>query len=245
MTYSALAPIYDRVMSHVRYTEWLTLIRKIIGRYAQSPRPTIFEIGAGTGVLGTLLKRSGYTYSGSDLSYDMCHVARSRGLTNFCADGRALPIRKTFDMVLFLYDGINYLESEKDYRQLFKSAGTLLKTGGLFLFDITTLANSRRYFADFYDSEDLGDSHYSRRSYFDESCGIQHNDFSIFHHDSSDPGKFVEFEEHHRQWVHGTGTIRGWIPTNLFTVVGIWNGYTFKPCTMQSTRIHFLLQKLS
>ncbi len=241
MVYSALAPIYDRVMSHVEYGEWVELIRRIIERYARRPTSAVFEIGGGTGVLGERLRARGFDYVGSDLSYAMCREASGRIPRCVCADGRMLPVKGCFDFVLFLYDGINYLGSRADYDALFSEVHRVLAPQGLFLFDITTEANSRRYFSDFYDCEDFGESAYIRHSYYDEDAGLQHNDFAVFHRqDGTD--LFKRFDEHHVQRVLPSTTIQAWIPRDLFEIVGIWDGYGFRRGSRSSDRIHFLLR---
>ncbi|MBD3243175.1 MAG: methyltransferase domain-containing protein [Chitinivibrionales bacterium] len=241
MVYSALAPIYDRVMSHVEYGEWVQLIRRVIDRHARLPTSSIFEIGAGTGVLGERLRTEGYEYIGSDLSYAMCREGRRRIPRYLCADGRALPLKQRFDLVLFLYDGINYLGSRADYDTLFRQVHGVLRSEGLFLFDVTTEANSRRYFSDFYDCEDFGDSAYIRHSYYDEIAGIQHNEFAVFHREPG-TGLFRRSDEHHAQRVLPSTTIQAWVPEELFDIVGIWDGYGFRRHSRSSERIHFLLR---
>ena len=126
MSYALIAPIYDVVMQHVDYGLWLDLIRKVRARYFPDAGIRIFEIGAGTGALGAKLSEEGFAYTGSDLDFHMAREALSKGLMPFCADARALPLRGPFDMVIFLYDGINYLVNLDEYRKLFSEAYKIL-----------------------------------------------------------------------------------------------------------------------
>ncbi len=41
----------------------------------------------------------------------MSQEAVKKNIPYFCADARLLPVKKQFDVVLFLYDGINYLQT--------------------------------------------------------------------------------------------------------------------------------------
>lgn len=230
-------------MSHVEYGEWVQLIRRTIDRHARRRVSSVFEIGAGTGILGERLRAEGFEYIGSDLSFAMCREAHRRSRGCVCADGRALPLKRRFDLVLFLYDGINYLGARADYDALFREVRRVLEPQGLFLFDITTDANSRRYFSDFYDCEDFGDSAYIRHSYYDEVAGIQHNEFAVFHREDG-TDLFKRFDEHHVQRVLPSTTIQAWVPEDLFEIVGIWDGYGFRRGTRSSERIHFLLRAL-
>ncbi|MGA2506731.1 MAG: class I SAM-dependent methyltransferase, partial [Chitinispirillaceae bacterium] len=146
MVYDALAPIYDRIMSHVDYDEWVRLIERVSGKFLEVQRPSIFELGGGSGVLAELLMRRGFRYFGSDRSFSMCRLAHLRHAPFTCADALAIPLKKPFDLVVFLYDGINYLQTLEDYALLFSEAARCLLPGGLFLFDITTEANSLNHF---------------------------------------------------------------------------------------------------
>ena len=58
MKYNALAPVYDKVMRHVNYDDWVKLIKKINSTYFLDTIPRIFEIGGGTGTLGKKLRKS-------------------------------------------------------------------------------------------------------------------------------------------------------------------------------------------
>lgn len=242
MVYSALAAIYDRVMAHVEYADWVELIQRIVDRYAVTPKPSVYEIGGGTGVLAELLACAGYDHVGSDLSLSMCRRAVRRGQSFVCTDGRSLPVKTTFDLVLFLYDGINYLGSRPDYDMLFREVHRCLEPNGLFLFDITTEANSRRYFSNFVDSQDLGNAAYIRHSYYDEISRLQHNDFVVFLRDPEDQESWRRFDEHHVQRVLPAATINGWIPDDLFEVIGIFDGFSLRRYGRNSERIHFLLR---
>jgi len=246
MQYEALAPIYDRMMSHVEYDEWVELLARVIDRYGGGIRdPKILEIGAGTGVVGALLKEKGYRYTASDLSVAMCGEARRRRKLPVCAaDARHLPFSQRFDMALFLYDGINYMITLDEYRKLFASVYEALLPGGLFLFDITTQENSLRHFTRYIDFEDYGDISYVRNSYYDEARSIQHNDFTIYRLSKSHPPYYEKSAETHIQKVFSVPEIERAVPLKRFEVLGIWDGFMFRKYSGKSIRVHFLLRRL-
>jgi len=231
-------------MAHVQYEEWFGLVLRVIKRYGSTPLPRILELGGGTGVLARMLSQEGFRCQSSDLSFDMCRVARSRRLDSVvCANGLALPFKPTFEMVLFLYDGINYLMTQQEFSGLFEEVDSVLQPGGLFLFDVTTAANSLRYFSDYADYEDLGDYYYSRHSYFESDARIQHNYFTIFRQEPREPTLFRKFTEHHMQRVFAPEMLRRFIPSERFELIGIWDNFSFRRYTSGSERIHFLLRK--
>jgi SAM-dependent methyltransferase len=245
MVYDALAPIYDRIMSHVEYDAWVELIGRVTEKFLDGKKPSIFEVGGGTGMLASRLLREGYRYFGSDRSFSMCQRAKAaNAATPFaCADAKALPIRAPFDLLLFLYDGINYLHTLEEYGTLFSEAAHSLKPGGLFLFDITTEANSLLHFKSYLDFEDWGDYAYVRRSYYNKEKFQQHNDFTIFRRVGGDPAHYVKETELHCQKVLSASVIARAVPGALFIIEGIWDGFSFKNWRPHSERIHFLLRK--
>lgn len=243
MVYDAIAPIYDRIMNHVEYEEWVGLIERVIDKFLDTAAPEILEIGGGTGVLGRMLCDRGYSYTGSDRSFAMCCRAAGRNVPVIAADALRLPLKKRFDLVLFLYDGINYLRSLEDYAALFSGLHGILAPGGLFLFDITTEANSLRHFRSYLEFEDWGDYAYVRRSYYRKDLMEQHNDFTIFRQVADDPVRYHKIIEHHTQIVFGAGTIAKKAPPSRFSIEGIWDGYSFKNYRPHSERVHFLLKK--
>lgn len=243
--YSSLAQLYDRVMAHVEYGEWKSLIEAVIKRFCFNSNPCLLELGGGTGTLGQKLKSSGFSYIGCDLAFPMCIQARKKALTYFCCDATEVCLKKKFDIAFFLYDGINYLISESDYSRLLKRVYELLKIEGLFLFDITTETNSLKHFYNYLDFEDFGEYSYVRHSYYKPSIKKQFNDFTIFALDKSHPNSslYKKHYERHVQKIFSVNELKSLIPSDLFDIVGIWDGFTFKNSSSRSKRIHFLLRK--
>ena len=243
MMYTALAPLYDRIMSHVNYTRWLELIQKIIARYYAHINPSILEIGGGTGTLAAMLLKKGFMYCGSDYSFAMCRQARKKGVPFFCADAKKIPVKTCFSLIIFLYDGINYLHSLDEYRRLFNEVYPRLYRDGYFLFDITTEANSKNNFLDMTDAEDFGELSYLRHSYYDRKTKIQYNDFTIYTKSSKTGALYERYSEIHDQKIFSVDEIVSVIPTDLFSVAGIWDDFSLQKYTAGSERVHYLLQK--
>jgi len=239
--YEALAQIYDKAMAYVPYDLWFDLILKICGQNAIEKGAKILEIGGGTGTLGKKLADNGFSYLGSDISFEMTRVAKSKELDFVCADCRNLPFNTQFDLLLFLFDGINYIFEENGFTQTFEEAHRVLNKGGLFLFDITTQTNSKTNFSHYREALTGENFTYIRESYYDDKDCIQHNDFEIFL--KRPDGYYGRFRELHRQKVRKAEEIAAIIPKNLFETIGIWGNYEQKKYTQKSERVHFLLRK--
>ena len=247
MSYDIIAPFYDTVMKHVDYTEWYDLIVRIIRKFRIASPVSLLEIGAGTGTLGSMINENDdlFDYYGSDLCFNMALQAHKKNVALFCADGCRLPVKKQFDLVIFLYDGINYLASIDDYGRLFDSVARSLKCGGLFLFDITTRENSFSNFFDIFDYQEIRGTSIIRHSYYQPKKNIQKNDFLFFSPVDSREHLFFRQFETHSQKVFNPEQIRCSIPDEVFSCQGIWDGFSMKPSISTSERIHFLLKKIS
>lgn len=244
MRYQALAPVYDRLMNHVGYDDWTVLIRKIFKKYCLVKNPSVLEIGGGTAMLAQDLTKTDIDYTGSDYSFDMCREAAKKSFSFFCCDCRNLAVKKKFDLVLFLYDGINYLQTLQDYSQLFNEVYSCLNDNGLFLFDITTETNSIKHFYDYLDFEDYEDISLIRHSYYDDSCSNQYNEFTIFSKIDPNANTFRKFNEIHIQKVFPVKSIEETIPVSKFKIIGIWDDFSFRKYSIKSERIHFLIRKI-
>jgi SAM-dependent methyltransferase len=62
------------------------------------------------------------------------------------ADARDLPLLGEFDLVTCIGDALNYLLSEEELGKAFEGVARNLRPGGLFAFDLNTLACYRTYF---------------------------------------------------------------------------------------------------
>lgn len=242
VVYDALAPIYDRIMSHVDYEEWARLIERVVEKFLKVQNPSIFELGGGTGVLSSLLLNRGFRYVGSDRSFSMCSHARRRA-PFVCADALAIPCKKRFDLICFLYDGINYLQTLEEYSLLFSEAARCLSPGSFFLFDVTTETNSLNHFRNYLEYEDWGDYAYFRRSYYSKERIEQRNDITIYRQVARDSRLYEKKIERHCQKVFSADDIARAVPAAFFTIEGIWDGFSFLRNNSRSERIHFLLKR--
>lgn len=240
--YESLAKIYDYIMLGVEYNLWFDLITDLCLENNFVRNAKILEIGGGTGVLGGKLSDYGFEYFGSDLSFGMAKAAKDKGLNFVCADCQHLPFIGSFDMAIFLFDGINYLFEAKQFTRTFEQVHSVLKDGGLFLFDITTQTNSTNNFLNYRESYAGENYAYIRESYYDTENFIQHNDFEIFVKEKGKKG-YQRYCERHIQKVHPVRNIIDSIPLDLFEVEGIWGNFDRRKWSMKSERVHFLLRK--
>jgi SAM-dependent methyltransferase len=106
----------------------------------------LLDLACGTGGSFVAMLERGYAVTACDVSAAMVAVARdkARGRAGvLVADVRALPELGEFDLVWCLGDALNYLQTEAELTAAFAGVRTNLAPGGVFVFDLNTLATFR------------------------------------------------------------------------------------------------------
>ncbi len=146
--YQAFSRIYDRIMAHVGYEQWADYVEQILDRFGHRPRD-LLDLACGTGASSLPFARRGYRVTGVDLSADMLARAREKARTAGLpvvfhhGDMRRLeevfrPPRPGFDLVICLYDSLNYVLEPAELARVFAGVRSLLRPRGLFIFDVNT-----------------------------------------------------------------------------------------------------------
>ena len=148
--YESLAPFYDEFTASYDHERWLANIESLALALGLTGR-RLLDVGCGTGKSFVPMVRRGYEVTACDLSPAMAEVARGRAgceaVDVVTADMRDLPELGLFDLATCLDDGLNYLLSAEDLTKTFAGVERNLREGGLFVFDLNSLATYRREFA--------------------------------------------------------------------------------------------------
>ena len=148
--YESLAPFYDEFTTSYDHERWLANIESLALELGLTGR-RLLDVGCGTGKSFEPMLRRGYEVTACDLSPAMVEVARGRpgceAVDVVTADMRDLPDLGVFDLATCLDDGLNYLLSAEDLAAAFAGVERNLRGGGLFVFDLNSLATYRREFA--------------------------------------------------------------------------------------------------
>ena len=238
--YTTLAAHYDAVMAHVDYPDWAQHYRRLWRLVRNRPPRRVLELAAGTGRLAAHGPfRNAFTVH-TDLAPEMLRLAHVPHRA--ACDARVLPFAAArFDAVLMAYDSLNYLTRPGDLESCFAEVRRVLEPGGLFLFDVTTAACSRRWFADTVDVMDTPAGTAIRHSRYDAETRTQLNLFTFF--TEGPDGRFDRAEEVHRQRIWPAAFLKKTARAAGFTVHACLAEFTLEPGGDRADRLHFVLQK--
>ncbi len=140
-SYSALGAWFEYLNADCDYSTWSQyLLNKLknAGNFS-----TGLDVGCGNGYFTRALNRAGYTVAGVDVSAQMLTVAREKAAKEgikcefLLGDITKLKVCGKVDFCTAVNDCINYVPPEK-LQKAFSKVYSALKSGGVFLFDISS-----------------------------------------------------------------------------------------------------------
>jgi SAM-dependent methyltransferase len=153
--YELTAEHYDEFTAHHDYELWLgNLVPALEKLGLHGDR--LLDLACGTGKSFLPLLERGWNVVAVDVSPAMLARARAKAPPQtplYALDMRALPKLGEFDLVWCLDDALNYLLSQGDLERALKGVARNLAVDGLALFDLSTLATYRTFFAERHEVE--------------------------------------------------------------------------------------------
>jgi ubiquinone/menaquinone biosynthesis C-methylase UbiE len=143
-SYSYLAEYYDMLMDDVDYEGWCSFIEEISSTYELHPH-NILDTACGTGNITIPMSHKGYNLWGVDISEEMLTIAENKARNKklnikFVKQNMTdLELNKSFDTVLCMCDGVNYIVEEEALFKYFNIVYNMLNRKGLFIFDISSI----------------------------------------------------------------------------------------------------------
>ena len=171
---------------------------------------TWLDLCCGTGSLLAPVCDAGYEAVGVDISRHQLKYARRNApaATLERADVRTLKLGRRFDVVTCLFDSLNYLTEPADLLRALRVARRHLARGGVFMFDINTLAGIRAHWRQAFIYRDPGRVLINDTS-FDADEGLGHCRITGFVRQGR---LYRKFEEHHVE--------RGYTPDETDALLG-------------------------
>ena len=258
--YSRVAEFYDHLMGHVNYRRWADYVIALFD-HATSPqimppssfaikRPhekvaTVLELACGTGKVLVELSRSGFEVYGLELSPEMARYAARRlrhagfRANVWCGDMQHVATGVQMDAVICLYDSMNYCRHPHEVTRVFASMASVVRPGGLFIFDVCTRWNCWKNFRNYVEKDSFQYFSYHRHSYFHPIGNLQYNEFLIV--DERNPGPTLR--EKHVQRIYSLKEVRKLALHDLWEEVTCLSGMSQRPGSERAERVHFVFRR--
>jgi len=219
--YSLFAKYYDEYMAHVEYDKWVDFI---LGSYTRSYKKspdTILELACGTGnIASRLVRRGSKKVDATDISDAMIYIAKAKPFpANYQKADMLTPINNNYDLIILLFDSLNYLLNTKDISILLKNISESLSSKGLFIFDISTIRNCQENFDGFINIEDEERGFVIHESEFDHSKLMQTNNITFF---VPEGDLYKRYDENHHQKIYRVTTLVELIEVSALKMKGIY-----------------------
>ncbi|MHB1001262.1 MAG: class I SAM-dependent DNA methyltransferase [Armatimonadota bacterium] len=242
--FDEIAFLYDELMESVPYQEWINYLDRILDTFNTKPH-NILDLCCGTGRVSMLLADQGYHMSGVDISSGMIELARKKSkskkynITFEVQDASCLKLPERFDLVISLFDSLNYILDINDLQRCFYRVADHLEPGGLFIFDMNT---ELAFLEGLFDQRSTGSrSHvlYNWKGSYDQDARLCAIDMDFTY--KSDADRHVHIV--HYQRAYDIADIVGMLGASGLEVLAVYDAYTFRRAGAKSDRAFFVARK--
>jgi ubiquinone/menaquinone biosynthesis C-methylase UbiE len=247
--YTHLAAIYDDVMREIDYEDWADFIDSVIMKHNEDAT-TLLELACGTGSLALSLDELDcYDIMATDYSEQMLEVARQKaemrnsGIEWRQTDFTNILIDEKFDVVIMLFDSLNYMKDSDSIRNVFEQVKKVLNPDGFFVFDFTTPQHSTKH-AELMNDSGLTAENYRfvRISRYLETEGMHYNEFTIEKLSDDKQTVLERKKEVHVQKTYHFSEIKKIVEEAGMEILGAYDGFDLVDATDQSDRITMVIQ---
>lgn len=234
-SYTTFSQLYDSVMDNYDYDR---VFQWVISFLPDDKKSEILEMAMGTGRLAEKLDDSAEV-TGFDQSADMLALAeerlRGRSVSLFQMDLRTFALHRTFDSILCLCDGMNYLGDEDELLACFRRVREHLKEGGLFLFDMNTHARFLNY-GDFTEMREEDDFTLIWENHYEHPV----NEYCITMFIRDHEGKYDRYQEIHEERAFSRETVERLLNEADLRLIDVYDGYTKKKAHDETERMCYV-----
>ncbi len=244
--FTHLASFYDLFMEHVDYERWAGYVESILRRYGVRGRK-ILGLACGTGSLALILSGRGYKVVGVDTSWEMVKEGRRKaqeggGKVEFIqGDMRDFQWKGSpFDIILCLYDSLNYILNLREVEKVFKGAFNLMDERGILIFDVITEKNLLSNFDGKVLAKNYPNFSYIWENNYHRKRRICESALTLFIKDEDIYRKKVE---HHNQRIYSIEELLKLLRKVGFTIVDAFKGFSFEQPDGATERVNFVASK--
>ena len=241
--FTAVAPYYDALMCAVPYRGWVDYIEAILARLEYRPND-VLDLCCGTGKVGAEMARRGYHAVGVDLAEGMIRCCHEREplMPAAVMDATKLGLRpESFDLVVSLYDSLNYITDPEGLQQCFIGVARALRTGGLMIFDMNTARALRIGLFTQTNASTREPLMYRWESHWDEARKLCRVDM---HFQWRGPGERVQFSETHYERAYEEDEVREMLAAAGMETVQVYDAYSFRRPGVFANRVFYVARRL-
>lgn len=132
MEYQEFAKYYDIFYQKKDYQKEVDFLMNFI-----STEDNVIDIGCGTGIHASLIKKKNVNIEGLDLNKEMLDIAKTRLKSNlYLQNILNINIDKKYDVIISMFAVINHLKNIKELEKCFLNLKSILKNNGLIIIDL-------------------------------------------------------------------------------------------------------------
>jgi SAM-dependent methyltransferase len=222
VAYDFFAPYYDRYMRHVDYDKWTDKIITLYNLHTSHKLNDILELACGTANISERLVRRGYNVTASDRSAEMLKYASQKDNKPVLKQADMLGDlpSDTYDLIILVFDSINYLLDKMEINRLFDIVRQSLRKNGLFIFDISTHRNSVENFTEYINLDETNDYMLIHQADFDVEQRLQKTKITIFKRSDN---HYIRLDEEHQQRIYNVQELLYMSDNSPLDCVGIYS----------------------
>lgn len=244
--YTEFASVYDELMTDIPYDTYVELLSLgvdgLIGK-------KVIDVGCGTGLLSVKLAKAGADVTGIDLSKDMLEIAGKRADALSLSEQvrfkeqpmQELEGQAEYDVAVIAIDSLNYLPNQETVLQTFKGIHSVLKNGGMLLFDVHSTFKTDVIFMEGPFTFDNDRIAYIWETEEGEEEHSVYSELSFFV--KEDNGLYRRFDESHQQRTYHVYEYVDMLREAGFTIERIFADWEDEPPHEESERIFYQVRK--
>lgn len=244
-SYESFAEVYDLFMDNIPYEEWCAYLHGLLADCGVT-NGLVLELGCGTGTMTELLSGLGYDMIGVDSSAQMLEIAVEKRIQSghdilyLEQDMREFELYGTVRAVVSVCDSMNYITGEEELLQVFRLVNNYLDPGGVFIFDLNTLAKYEAL-GESVIAENREEGSFIWENWYDPDTGINEYDLTLYIRNEDD--LYERYEETHYQKGYDLDVVCGLLEQAGLAVEARYDAFTRRPPTPESERVYLVARE--
>ncbi len=244
-SYESFAQVYDTFMDNIPYDEWCAYLHGLLKQYGAADG-LVLELGCGTGEMTERLAALGYDMIGVDNSAEMLEIAQEKkdasghDILYLLQDMREFELYGTVRAVVSVCDTINYVTDTEELVRVFSLVNNYLDPGGVFIFDLNTVAKYREL-GESVIAENRDEGSFIWENWYDEETCLNEYDLTLFIRRES--GLYEKYEETHYQRAYEIEEIQDALDRAGMRLEAVFDAFTQDAPRPESERVYFVARE--